>query len=143
MRTLRLGSGDASRRTSHRTFGLLEAPTSRDIRELLLPTDSPRMLTPHRKRIFISYGVTTRTYCYSQFFESAGRRNAIHDASCSFSTLLCRYSGQEDIVIGTVSAGRTQEDTEPLIGFFVNTLVLRTSLTGNPTFKELLQRVGR
>ena len=59
----------------------------------------------------------------------------------AFQTLLCRYSGQEDIVIGTVSAGRTQKDIEPLIGFFVNTLVLRTNLAGNPTFKELLQRV--
>ena len=59
----------------------------------------------------------------------------------AFQTLLCRYSGQEDIVIGTVSAGRTREDIEPLIGFFVNTLVLRTNLAGNPTFKELLQQV--
>ncbi len=58
-----------------------------------------------------------------------------------FQILLCRYSGQEDIIIGSVSAGRAQEEIEPLIGFFANTLVLRTSLAGNPTFKELLQRV--
>ncbi|MGZ3461815.1 MAG: non-ribosomal peptide synthetase, partial [Archangium sp.] len=55
--------------------------------------------------------------------------------------LLARYSGQDDISIGSPIAGRTQGETEGLIGFFVNTLVLRTKLDGNPTFRELLSRV--
>ena len=59
----------------------------------------------------------------------------------SFQTLLYRYTGQDDLVIGTIAAGRTQGDTEALIGFFANTLVLRTDLSGNPTFRELLRRV--
>jgi aspartate racemase len=59
----------------------------------------------------------------------------------AFQTLLYRYSGQEDIVVGSPIAGRTQVETEGLIGFFVNTLVLRTELSGNPTFRELLERV--
>ena len=59
----------------------------------------------------------------------------------SFQTLLYRYTGQDDLVIGTITAGRTQRDTEALIGFFANTLVLRTNLSGNPTFRELLGRV--
>src|SRR5579885_1991652 len=59
----------------------------------------------------------------------------------AFKTLLLRLSGQEDIVIGAFIANRTHKELENLIGFFVNTLVLRTDLTGNPTFRELLQRV--
>src|SRR6266851_2615128 len=59
----------------------------------------------------------------------------------AFETLLYRYSGQEDLVVGTPIAGRNRAETEELIGFFVNTLPLRTSLAGNPTFRELLRRV--
>jgi amino acid adenylation domain-containing protein len=59
----------------------------------------------------------------------------------AFQTLLYRYSNQEELALGTVSAGRTLAETEPLIGFFANTLVLRADLTGEPTFRQLLARV--
>src|SRR5215204_4200673 len=59
----------------------------------------------------------------------------------AFQVLLQRYSGEEDIAVGTPVAHRTRAETEELIGFFVNTLVLRTELSGNPTFRELVQRV--
>ena len=59
----------------------------------------------------------------------------------AFQTLLCRYTGQTDLVVGTPIAGRTHVKTESLLGFFVNTLVLRTDLSGNPRFRELLRRV--
>ncbi|MBW4632891.1 MAG: amino acid adenylation domain-containing protein [Iphinoe sp. HA4291-MV1] len=59
----------------------------------------------------------------------------------AFSTLLSRYSTQEDIVIGSAIANRNRSEIESLIGFFANTLVLRTDLSGNPSFNELLQRV--
>ena len=61
----------------------------------------------------------------------------------AFQTLLHRYTGQEDIVVGTPIANRTRTEIEGLIGFFVNTLVLRTSLAGDPSFRELLQRVRK
>ena len=61
----------------------------------------------------------------------------------AFNVLLQRYTGQDDIVIGSPIAGRTHEETEGLIGFFVNSLVLRADLSGNPTFRQLLDRVRR
>ncbi|QSQ23764.1 non-ribosomal peptide synthase/polyketide synthase [Pyxidicoccus parkwayensis] len=59
----------------------------------------------------------------------------------AFQTLLHRYSGQDDLSIGSPIAGRGRAETEGLIGFFVNNLVLRTRLDGNPSFRELLARV--
>ena len=57
-----------------------------------------------------------------------------------FSVLLGRYSGQDEIVIGSPVAGRTRSETEGVIGFFVNTIVLRCDLRDNPSFRELLTR---
>jgi hypothetical protein len=58
-----------------------------------------------------------------------------------FQALLWRYSGQEEVVVGTPIANRTRAEVEGLIGFFVNTLVLRTSMSGEPSFREMLKRV--
>ncbi|HEX8560546.1 MAG TPA: condensation domain-containing protein [Pyrinomonadaceae bacterium] len=59
----------------------------------------------------------------------------------AFSVLLSRYTGQEDVVVGSPIAGRNRAEVEPLIGFFVNALAMRTNLSGDPTFAELLGRV--
>ncbi len=56
-------------------------------------------------------------------------------------TLLFRYSGQEQITIGSPIANRNRRELESLIGFFANTLALRTDLSGDPSFRELLGRV--
>ncbi|HEY0601395.1 MAG TPA: amino acid adenylation domain-containing protein [Herpetosiphonaceae bacterium] len=58
-----------------------------------------------------------------------------------FNVLMARYSGQDDILVGTPIANRTRSEVEGLIGLFANTLVLRSDLSGNPTFRELLRRV--
>jgi amino acid adenylation domain-containing protein/non-ribosomal peptide synthase protein (TIGR01720 family) len=61
-------------------------------------------------------------------------------ALAAFQTLLHRYTGQDDIYVGTPIANRTRAEIENIIGFFVNTLVLRGDLSGEPTFRELLRR---
>ncbi|NBD08852.1 amino acid adenylation domain-containing protein [Corallococcus silvisoli] len=59
----------------------------------------------------------------------------------AFQVLLSRYSGQEDLVVGTPVAGRGRREVERLIGFFANTLALRLDASGDPTFLALLGRV--
>ena len=73
--------------------------------------------------------------------------NRQHDSTlfmmllAAFNILLYRYSGQEDLIVGSPIANRNRSEIENLIGFFVNTLALRTDLSGNPTFLELLARL--
>lgn len=58
-----------------------------------------------------------------------------------FKAILSRYTGEEDIVLGTPVANRNHVQLESIVGFFANTLVLRTDLSGDPTFRQLLERV--
>ncbi|MEL6494126.1 MAG: amino acid adenylation domain-containing protein [Cyanobacteria bacterium J06623_7] len=59
----------------------------------------------------------------------------------SFKILLSRWSGSEDIILGSPMAGRNRPEIADVMGFFINTVVLRTDLVGNPSFHELLNRV--
>ncbi len=106
-----------------------------------LPLDRPRPANPN-------YDAATEVAELSQPLVDALRDLARERGAtlymalvAGFATVLHRYSGQADVVIGSPSAGRTEADTENLIGFFANTLVLRTDFAGNPTFAELLGRV--
>ncbi|UNY98316.1 amino acid adenylation domain-containing protein [Zhouia spongiae] len=60
-----------------------------------------------------------------------------------FKVLLYKYTGQEDICVGSPIANRTKSEIEPLIGFFVNTLALRSNLNDQITFKEFVKNVKR
>jgi amino acid adenylation domain-containing protein len=59
----------------------------------------------------------------------------------AFAVQLARYSGQDDFLVGTPIANRQNRQLESLIGFFINTLVLRADLTGDPSFRGLLERI--
>ena len=108
---------------------------------LRLPTDRPRpglaSYEGSREKLQIDRATTAALKQLSQD-ENA---TLFMTLLTGFQMLLARYSGQQDIAVGTLTAGRTRAETEGLIGFFVNTLVLRTDVSGNPTFRELLRRV--
>ena len=59
----------------------------------------------------------------------------------AFKVLLYRYTGQDDVIVGSPIANRPQTETESIIGFFLNNLALRSDLSGNPSFREALARV--
>ncbi len=61
----------------------------------------------------------------------------------AFQVMLYRFTGQDDLNIGTPIANRNRAEIETLIGFFINTLIMRGDLSGNPTFAELLQRTKK
>jgi amino acid adenylation domain-containing protein len=109
--------------------------------ELRLPTNHPRTG---------NLSQAGRTFRFEFSTELSGKLRGLaeqEDATlfmvllAGFNVLLCRYTGQEDIVVGSAIANRNRREIEGLIGLFVNALVLRSNLGGNPTFREFLQRV--
>ncbi|HEV2735373.1 MAG TPA: amino acid adenylation domain-containing protein, partial [Longimicrobiaceae bacterium] len=105
---------------------------------LELPTDRPRTgATASRE------GVRTMELPAAEL-RALSRRSGVTlfmTLLAAWQALLGRYSGEEDVVVGTPVAGRTRVEVEGLIGFFVNMLVLRGDLSGDPTALELLARV--
>ncbi|MFK0221132.1 amino acid adenylation domain-containing protein [Streptomyces vinaceus] len=105
-----------------------------------LPTDRPRPATPSGRGEQFSFELPEPLL---RQLRDLGRR---HDATlfmvllAGFQALLARWSGGEDVAVGSPIAGRDRTELEPLIGFFVNNLVLRTDLSGDPAFGELLDR---
>ncbi|MDT9684479.1 amino acid adenylation domain-containing protein [Streptomyces sp. TRM76323] len=109
---------------------------------LRVPTDRNRSRPPVR-----TYAAGTRSFTLSADLTAGLKQVAEHaDASlfvtllAGYSALLHRYSGQDDIVVGTPVAGRDRPETASLIGRLANALALRVDLTGDPTFRELLSR---
>lgn len=110
---------------------------------LQLPTDRPRLPQPNfqggRRSLTLS---KTLSEALKNLSQQSGA-TLFMTLLAAFKTLLYRYTGQEDLLVGTATAGRNQPEIEQLIGCFVNTLVLRTDLSGNPTFLQLLEQVRK
>ncbi len=109
--------------------------------ELLdLPTDHPRPPVPTFRGARVPVAVPPAVL--DRLRELArGEAATLHMVVlAAFQALLARYSGQDDVAVGSPVAGRTRREMEGLIGLFVNTLVLRTDLSGDPGFRELLGR---
>ena len=106
-----------------------------------LPTDRPRAAGQLSRG---AYKVHTLSHDLSSRLAELSKREGatlFMTLLAAFQTLLWRYSNQDDIVVGSPIAGRNRVEIEDLIGFFINTLVLRANLSGNPTFKALLDQV--
>ena len=113
----------------------------RDVTTLELPTDRVRPALQSHKgaRHGFALGPTIST----GLKEISRREGAtlFMTLLAALQVLLSRYSGQQDIVVGSPIAGRTRREIEPLIGYFVNTLVLRTQINADQSFRELLAQV--
>ena len=115
---------------------LTDAPLTLDV-----PTDRPR---PPAQTFRGSHRSLSISRDLTDQLNSLSRREGatlFMTLLAAFQVLLCRYSRQYDIVVGSPISGRNMSEIEDLLGVFINTLVLRADLTGNPTFKELLAQV--
>jgi amino acid adenylation domain-containing protein/thioester reductase-like protein len=112
-----------------------------DLSVLELPTDRPRpaVLSPRGASCSLALPADL-----TRALRTLGRRE---DATlfmvlmAAFQTVLHRYSGQDDVVVGTLVSGRNRAELEDLIGCFINAVTIRTDFAGDPTFSQLLARV--
>ena len=110
---------------------------------LELPTDYPRpAVQTHRGAAIFRHLPVALTQQLKQLSQQEGATLFMTLLS-SFKLLCYRLTNQERITVGAPIAGRNQSEVESLIGFFVSNLVLHTDLSGNPSCRELLQRVRR
>src|SRR5215217_18556 len=108
---------------------------------LELPTDRPRPPVQTHKG---AHKDLTLSETLTRSLKDLTRREGVTlfmTLLAAFSTLLYRYSGQCDILVGTPIANRNRAETESLIGFFINTLILRTRFSEQMTFRALLGQV--
>jgi len=114
-----------------------------EVPALDLPTDRPR---PAARSFRGATGILDIEPAATKALQDLARQ---HDATlfmvllAALQALLGRYTGQEDVVIGSPIAGRARAEVEALIGFFVNSLALRGDLAGDPPFAELVARARR
>jgi hypothetical protein len=108
---------------------------------LQLPIDRPR---PPQQ----AFRGSVREYSMSASLNSAIHEFCLMEKATPFMVtlaalfaVLARYSGQEDILIGSPIAGRSRIETDELVGYFMNAVILRGKLDSDPSFRELLQRV--
>jgi amino acid adenylation domain-containing protein len=108
---------------------------------LEIPTDRPRAPLPGERGAVVARTLPREAAEGLRALARAEGATLYMTLLAALDVLLARWSGQDDVVVGTPIAGRNRVETEGLIGFFVNTLALRTDLSGEPTFRELLARV--
>ncbi|MFC4047500.1 amino acid adenylation domain-containing protein, partial [Dactylosporangium siamense] len=108
---------------------------------LELPTDRPRPAVRSTDGALLRFAVPGATADRLRELSRRCGTTMFMTLFGAFTVLLGRYSGQDDVVVGSPIAGRNRVETEDLVGFFVNMLVLRTDLSGDPTFEEVLERV--
>jgi amino acid adenylation domain-containing protein len=107
-----------------------------------LPADHPRPAAPSYRGGRKSHRLTGELLSALQRLSRSEQVTLFVTLLAAFQVMLYRYTGQEDLLVGSPIANRRQFELENLIGFFLNTLVFRANLKGNPGFWEVVQRVS-
>ncbi|MGW0601616.1 amino acid adenylation domain-containing protein, partial [Streptomyces sp. NPDC002776] len=128
----------AGRQLAHWKETLADLPEQLD-----LPTDRPRPAVAGQAGDRVEFALDPRLHRRTAELARATNTSTFMVLQAALAALLTRLGAGEDIPLGTPVAGRTDRAAEDLIGFFVNTLVLRTDTSGNPAFRELLERTRR
>jgi amino acid adenylation domain-containing protein len=110
---------------------------------LALPTDRPRPAVQSFRGKEKAFELPRALTASLRKLSQDHRTTLYMTLLAAFKTLLYRYTGQEEILVGSPIANRKHVEFEEMVGFFANTLVLRSSLAGNPTFVSLLKRIRR
>ncbi|HET6763159.1 MAG TPA: condensation domain-containing protein, partial [Longimicrobiaceae bacterium] len=108
---------------------------------LELPADRPRPAVPSHRGGYVPVEVAPELAAALRAFARAQGATPFMALLAGWQALLARASGQDDVVVGSPTAGRSRPELEGLIGFFVNMLPLRAELGADPTFRELLAQV--
>ncbi|MFF8816159.1 amino acid adenylation domain-containing protein [Streptomyces pactum] len=109
--------------------------------ELNLPVDRPRPAVPGYAGDTVSFHLDAALHQKLLTLSRNCQASLFMVLQAGLSVLLSRSGAGSDIPLGTPIAGRTDDAVDDLVGFFLNTLVLRTDTSGNPTFRELVDRV--
>ncbi|HET9278545.1 MAG TPA: condensation domain-containing protein, partial [Flavitalea sp.] len=131
----------------HVTGEVLEAKAAywkeklREVAPLQLPTDYIRPAFQSTRGSYINFKISKELSTALISLSQKQGATLFMTLLATFKVLLHRYSGQQDICVGTPIAGRQQQEVEDLVGFFINTLALRTEVNSDTPFTVLLQQV--
>jgi amino acid adenylation domain-containing protein len=108
---------------------------------LALPTDRPRPALPSYLGKTLPFAIPEGGLAPLRALTEAQGATLFMTLLAALDVLFKRYTGQDDVVLGSMIANRNRPEIEGLIGFFINALTLRNDLSGDPTFRQLLDRV--
>ncbi len=111
--------------------------------QLNLPTDRPRPAIASLRGTRYPMILSPQQFKDIAALSKASNTTPFRGTCAAFNVFLKCWSGQDDISVGSPVSPKSSRRLEGAIGFFVNTLVLRSDLSGDPTFRELMQRVDK